>query len=129
MAVAASLHLLPAMAQTQPAPAARPGAPSAIPFKRDNAGMGAAPSAGAVGALLALLVASGAGVAWLRKGLKIGGRVGRPGLVTVLESRRLGPKALLSVVEFGGQRYLLSQSEAGVQCVASVAAPQAQEGA
>ncbi|WP_256082034.1 flagellar biosynthetic protein FliO [Massilia sp. YIM B04103] len=99
-------------------------AASAIPFKRADAAAG-----GAGGAGLALLLLSAVAIGlvyWLRKRLRLtaaGGADGR--LLRVLETRRLGPRALVSVVEFGGQHYLLAQSEQGVSCVASTPAPAA----
>ncbi|UTY59313.1 flagellar biosynthetic protein FliO [Massilia sp. erpn] len=97
-------------------------AASAIPFKRADA---AASGAGGAGlALLLLSVLAIALVYWLRRRLRLtaaGGADGR--LLRVLETRRLGPRALVSVVEFGGQHYLLAQSEQGVSCVASAPAP------
>jgi flagellar biogenesis protein FliO len=39
-------------------------------------------------------------------------------LVRVVESTRLGPRTLLSVVEFDGSRYLVAQGEHGVSCLA-----------
>jgi flagellar biogenesis protein FliO len=91
----------------------------AIPFKRDNGSTGSALADGAVGVLLISLIAIGA-VLVIRK--KLGLRLtpsSRPGLLKVLETQRLGPKALLSVVEFSGTRYLIAQGEQGITCVAS----------
>jgi hypothetical protein len=128
-----SMLFLPAWLHAQPAPApprqavarAAPG----IPFKREGSGDGGRASLGAVAGLLVVLAGSGAGVVYLRKQLRLGGKAGQAGLVRVLESRRLGPKTLLSVVEFGGQRLLLAQSDSGVQCVASVPVPAAKDAA
>jgi flagellar biogenesis protein FliO len=104
------------------APGAVAGAPATIPFKREPASAGAV-GASALGVLLVLLAAVGA-VLYLRKRLNLGvPGAGGQRLVRVLESERMGPRALLSVVEFGGQRYLLAQGEHGISCVASVPAP------
>lgn len=102
---------------------ALPGTAAPIPFKHEAAGGAGAVGASALGVLLVLLAAVGA-VLYLRKRLNLPmpGTGGRR-LVRVLESERMGPRALLSVVEFGGQRYLLAQGEHGISCVASVPAP------
>lgn len=96
-----------------------------IPFKHEAASGTAGVGASALGVLLVLLAAVCA-VLYLRKRLKLplaGAKGAR--LVRVLESERMGPRALLSVVEFGGQHYLLAQGEHGISCVASVPAPSA----
>jgi flagellar biogenesis protein FliO len=94
------------------------GAP-AIPFKRDAAGAGTPLAGGAIGVLLVSAIAI-VGVLLVRRRL----RLNAPGAVTsthlkVLETRRLGPRALLSVVEFEGNRYLIAQGEQGISCLAS----------
>ncbi|NRR31454.1 flagellar biosynthetic protein FliO [Oxalobacteraceae bacterium] len=92
-----------------------------IPFKQDTLASSSAYTGGALGVLLLSLVAIAA-VYILRKRLNLqpgGGQQGR--LLRVLESQRLGPRALLSVVEFEGGRYLIAQSEQGISCL--VAAP------
>lgn len=101
-----------------PVAAAHTSAP-AIPFKRDAASAGTLLADGAGGVLLISLLAIAA-VLVIRK--KLGLRLvpsAKPGLLKVLETQRLGPKALLSVVEFGGTQYLLAQGEHGINCVAS----------
>jgi flagellar biogenesis protein FliO len=95
-----------------------------IPFKRDSGSTGAALADGAVGVLLISLLAIAA-VLVIRK--KLGLRLlpsAKPGMLKVLETQRLGPKALLSVVEFGDTHYLIAQGEQGISCVASVPASQ-----
>jgi flagellar biogenesis protein FliO len=94
-------------------------APAAIPFKQEQAGMGQAIGMGSVGVLLVSLAAI-AVVLYLRKRLKLDLPLQErgQGRVKVIESRRMGPRALLTVVEFGGRELLLVQSEHGVSCVA-----------
>jgi len=106
-----------AVASVQAAPA--------IPFKRDAAGAAGALGGGALGVLILSLVAIVV-VLVVRKRLRLGGPVDAgAGLLRVLETRRLGPRALLSVVEFDGARYLIAQSEQGVQCLAQHATKEA----
>lgn len=97
-------------------------AASAIPFKRAET---VEASAGGAGLAVLLLSVLAIGLVYaLRKRLPAArGADGR--LLRVLETRRLGPRALVSVVEFAGQHYLLAQSEQGVSCVASAPAPAA----
>jgi flagellar biogenesis protein FliO len=99
------------------------GVQAPIPFKHEAASGGAGVGASALAVLLVLLAAVCA-VLYLRKrlNLPLPGAGGRR-LVRVLQSERMGPRALLSVVEFGGQRYLLVQGEHGISCVASAPAP------
>lgn len=94
------------------------GATPAIPFKQDAApavsGLG-----GGVAMLLVSVLAIGA-VYFLRKRLNLhGATLGAPRLLRVLESQRLGPRAMLSVVEFSGGHYLIAQSEHGITCLAT----------
>ena len=93
----------------------------AIPFKRDSAG--AAPvAAGGIGVLVVSLLAIAA-VLFIRKKLRLGQPpAGRAALLQVLETQRLGPRALISVVQFSGTQYLLAQGEHGITCVATSAA-------
>jgi flagellar biogenesis protein FliO len=101
------------------AASADPAAAARIPFKREALADGAATPGATLLTLLLAALAIGV-LYWLRKrvALQVPGRGER--LLRVLESQRLGPRSTLSVVEFAGQRYLLAQSEQGVQCVASV---------
>jgi flagellar biogenesis protein FliO len=91
----------------------------AIPYKQDSAVAAAALPGGALGVLLLSAAAIGA-VYVLRKRLNLQ-PPGKGGArhVRVLETQRLGPRTLLSVVEFGGSQYLIAQSEHGVTCLAS----------
>jgi flagellar biogenesis protein FliO len=91
----------------------------AIPFKRD-AGVADSPLAGgAVGVLVVSLIAIAA-VLVVRKKMGLNRPLGgKDSLLKVLETQRLGPRALLSVVEFGGAQYLIAQGEHGISCVAS----------
>ena len=104
--------------------ASAPAWATPIPFKRE-ADVGAANiGGGAVGVLLVSLVAIGA-VLYLRKRLRLDMGRGTEGrLLNVLETQRLGPKTLLSVVEFDGKRYLIAQGDHGVNCLASSPAPE-----
>lgn len=97
-----------------------------IPFKRDPSGMDPASPGGALGLLAAALLAIGV-LWWLRQRLQR--QAGGPArLLRVRESQRLGARTTLSVVEFGGRRYLLAQGEQGVQCIDSHPLEAAQEG-
>lgn len=108
------------MAATTTAPAAQTAAP-AIPFKRDT-GSGAAPLAGgALGVLVVSLIAIVAVLVVRKKLGLVRPPAGKAGLLKVLESQRLGPRAMLSVVEFAGSHYLIAQGEHGISCVASSA--------
>ncbi|PHV05340.1 hypothetical protein CSQ96_20805 [Janthinobacterium sp. BJB412] len=94
-----------------------------IPFKVD-APAGAALPGGAVGVLLLSLLAIAA-VYLVRKRLNLrpfGAEAGAPRLLRVVETQRLGPRALLSVVDFAGGRYLIAQSEQGVSCLVALPA-------
>lgn len=90
-----------------------------IPFKRDT-DAGSLAGTGGMAVLLVSLLAIGA-VYVVRKRLKLGQLApGAPALLRVLETRRLGPRALLSVVEFGGKRHLIAQGEHGISCLDTV---------
>jgi flagellar biogenesis protein FliO len=104
-----------------------PAASQPIPFKHDGAGAGPSLGSSGLGVLLVALAAIGA-VLYLRKrlNLPLPGSAGQR-LVKVLQSERMGPRALLSVVEFDGRRYLLAQGEHGITCVATSAAPAQKE--
>lgn len=101
------------------AAASVPCAATPIPFKRDPVVGAANIGGGALGVLLVSLLAIGA-VLYLRKRLHLqnGAAPGERAL-NVMETQRLGPKALLSVVEFDGKRYLIAQGEHGVSCLAT----------
>lgn len=107
--------------QPSAAPHAAPSAAlTAIPFRRDDDAGAAALAGGGAGILLISLLAIGA-VLYLRRRFNLhgaGGGIGPARLVRVLESTRLGPRTLLSVVEFDGTRYLVAQGEHGVSCLA-----------
>lgn len=102
-------------------PASAPAPVAAIPFRRDDDATGTALAGGGAGVLLISLLAIAA-VLYLRRRFRLhGGAPGSAGqarLVQVLESTRLGPRTLLSVVEFEGSRYLVAQGEHGVSCLA-----------
>ncbi len=91
----------------------------AIPFKRDSASGASPVAAGGVGVLIVSLLAIAA-VLVIRKKLRLGQPAsGRAALLQVLETQRLGPRALLSVVQFSGTHYLLAQGEHGISCIAT----------
>lgn len=105
-----------------PRVAQAPLAAPAIPFKRDTTPAASALGGGVVGVLVISVVAIAA-VLWIRKRLRLDRRESAaPRLLHILETQRLGPRALLSVVEFDGKRYLISQGEHGVSCLATAAA-------
>ena len=59
----------------------------------------------------------------VRKRLRMGQPgAGRKALLQVLETQRLGPRSVVSVVAFNGVHYLLAQSEHGVSCIATAPA-------
>jgi flagellar biogenesis protein FliO len=92
------------------------GAP--IPFKREEPGLSNALTGGAVGLLVVSLVVI-ALVLWARKRLNLApGQPAGEGRLRIVETRRLGARALLSVVEFDGRAYLLAQTEHGVTRIA-----------
>lgn len=116
--------------QQSPATAPAQATQAPIPFKRDDGVAGSTLAGGGIGVLVLSLLAI-AIVLFLRRRLNLhtGQATGTRSL-RVLESARLGPRALLSVVEFDGTRYLLAQGEHGVTCVASTPpAPAAPAGA
>jgi flagellar biogenesis protein FliO len=91
---------------------------SAIPFKHEEAGLSNAMTGGAIGLLLVSLVVIGLAL-WARKRLNLApGQPSGEGRLRIVETRRLGPRALLSVVEFDGRTYLLAQTEHGVSRIA-----------
>lgn len=102
-------------------------APQPIPFKQEAPA--ASLGSSGLGVLLVALAAVGA-VLYLRKRLNLPlPGSGSQRLVKILQSERMGPRALLSVVEFDGKRYLLAQGEHGITCVATGVAPAAGDGA
>ncbi|SDF63635.1 Flagellar biosynthesis protein, FliO [Massilia sp. PDC64] len=103
--------------QQNAAPAPHAAVP-AIPFRRDDGAMGPALAGGGAGVLVVSLLAIAA-VWYLRRRFNLhAGAAGGKRLVRVVESTRLGPRTLLSVVEFDGTRYLVAQGEHGVTCLA-----------
>lgn len=96
---------------------------SAIPFKQDDGRGQAVIENGAI-AILVLSFAVIGIVLFVRKRLKLAPmlapmRLGMPRHVSVLESTRLGPKTMVSVVEFDGTRYLVAHGDHGTSCLAS----------
>ncbi len=93
-----------------------------IPFKRDSAAEGSPLASSGVGVLLVSLIAIAA-VLVVRRRLRIGqSMAGRKVLLQVLETHRLGPNSVVSVVAFNGVHYLLAQGEHGVSCIATAPA-------
>lgn len=88
-----------------------------IPFKRDG-GVTEGLQGSALGVLGVSLLAIGV-VLVLRRRLRLDAPAGAGKLLRVLESQRLGPRAVLSVVEFDGTRYLVAQGEQGISCLAT----------
>ncbi|SFV16636.1 flagellar biosynthetic protein FliO [Pseudoduganella namucuonensis] len=103
-------------------PAASAASAAAIPFKRTAAVPAEAISGGAVGVVLISLAAIVV-VYVLRKRLKLAPAGPSEGALRIVETQRLGPRTLLSVVEFSGGRYLIAQGEHGVTCLASAPTP------
>lgn len=85
-----------------------------IPFKQE-APLAASPlGGGAVLVLLVSLLVIGV-VLYLRRRLNLApAAAGAPRLLRVLERQPLGPRAVLLVVEFDGERLLLAHTEHGV---------------
>lgn len=96
---------------------------AAIPFKQEGAGAEAAMPGGALGLLLVCALAIVV-LLLLRKRLQLPGAPGAARLLKVLETRRLGARAQLAVIEFEGRRYLIAHSEQGVQCLVAPPAGQ-----
>lgn len=98
----------------------------AIPFKPASA-------AGGQGNAVALLLASVLAIAlaiWARKRwLPAVARLQGERPLRVLQTQRLGPGAMVSVVEFAGMHYLVAQSQQGVNCIASAPAVHVGDGA
>lgn len=107
-------------AQQTPAPVQVPS--QAIPFKREEAGVSDALVGGGAGVLVISLIVI-AMVLYARKRLGlVTGAAAASGRLRIVETQRLGPRTLLSVVEFDGRAYLLAQTEQGVTRVADSAA-------
>lgn len=106
------------MAQSSVSAAASAGSASIaaapIPFKQD-APLAASPvGSGAVLVLLVSLLVIGI-VLYLRRRLNLApAAAGTQRLLRVLERQPLGPRAVLVVVEFEGERLLLAHTEHGV---------------
>jgi flagellar protein FliO/FliZ len=97
-----------------------PQAP-AIPFKQAAPADHAAMSGG--GAVLAVALLAIVVVLYLRKRLNLVRGAGKDGQrIRILETRALGPRTLLAVVEFGGREHLLAQTEHGVTRIADIEA-------
>ncbi len=97
---------------------------SAIPFKREGAAGEPSLASSGASVLVVSLIAIAA-VLLVRKRLRIGQPRGRPAMLQVLETQRLGPRAVVSVVLFNNTHYLLAQGEHGVSCIATAPAGEA----
>lgn len=86
-----------------------------IPFKQDSAA--STPWSGAGLALIMVSVLAIVAVVVVRKRLRLTSPPGGARMLRVLETERLGPRNTLSVVEFKGEHYLLSQGDHGVTCL------------
>jgi flagellar biogenesis protein FliO len=88
---------------------------AAIPYKRDADVGERSLSGGAAGTLVISLLAIAA-VLYLRKRLNLGGAsTALPGRrIRVLESQRLGPRSVLTVIDYSGRELLIAQTEHGV---------------
>jgi flagellar biogenesis protein FliO len=100
----------------------------AIPFKHEAASSATLLSRSAAGVLVVSLIVIAA-VLLIRKRLHLvpNGAVG-PRPLRVLQTQRIGPRTLLTVVEFDGTRYLVAEGERGLTCLAQSAAPPAEAG-
>lgn len=94
-----------------------------IPFKQDAPAASFMLGGGAVAVLLVSLLAI-AVVLYLRRRLRLAPAAGgAPRLLRVLERQPLGPRAMLLVVEFEGERLLLAHTEGGVTRLSGKEAP------
>jgi flagellar biogenesis protein FliO len=100
----------------------------AIPFKQDAASTATLLSRSAAAVLVVSLIAIAA-VLFVRRRLHLSppGAAGA-GPLRVLQSQRIGPRTLLTVVEFCGTRYLVAEGEHGLTCLAQSPAPAAEGG-
>lgn len=95
------------------------GDAAAIPFRHDDGAGPLALSGSSAWAVLLISAAAIGAVVIIRKKLKMPILSGsQPRLVRVLDTQRLGPRSLLSVVEFAGDQYLIAQSEHGITSLA-----------
>lgn len=114
-----AVMLLARLSLASAASMAAAGDGAAIPFKRDDAAGSLALSGSSAWAVLLISAAAIGAVVIIRKKLKMPVLSGsQPRLVRVLETQRLGPRSLLSVVEFAGDQYLIAQSEHGITSLA-----------
>lgn len=124
-AAALLLLCMPPLVCAAPATVSAPGAP--IPFKRAGGPSGVDMSAGAIGVLGMSLLAIG-GVWLVRKRLHmLAPAPDQHRALRVVTSQRLGPMALLTVVEFDGRQLLLAHSKEGITCLASSGSSPARE--
>lgn len=104
-------------------------APAAIPFKREPVATGEI-AWRTLAALVVCLSLGGLTIYVLRARGKGGSLLlPTPGRLQVVESRRIGPKAMLLVVRWNGEELLLSHGEGGTTLIARTPAPAAPEGA
>lgn len=109
------MSLMPALAgiASFAAIAGTPGG-TAIPFKPATAD---ASWSGAGLALVLVSLVAIAAVLVVRKRLGLAPVGTGQRMLRIVESQRLGPRALLSVVEYRGRHYLVSASDQGVTCL------------
>lgn len=108
----ALLALLPLAAPAQP------GAPERIPFKEDAGELGALMWRSFLAMAGIVVVAAGVLYVLRRQGMVPPGR-GPSRTLRVVESLKLGPRAALVVVHFGGQRMLIGQTDRGMELIAT----------
>ncbi|MBI1890129.1 MAG: flagellar biosynthetic protein FliO [Burkholderiales bacterium] len=101
--------------------AAAEAQPSAIPYKRDAASGESSYSRVAIGLIISGLLAVGS-IYVLRRRLGLQPLAQQAKQLRVIETQRLSTRLTLYVVEFAGQRYLISHSEHGVTSLASAPA-------
>jgi flagellar biogenesis protein FliO len=93
--------------------------PAAIPFKQE-AGSGSQNLSNAGLGVILVSLAVIVVVLFIRKKLHFSTKnIKVETSLRIVDSQRLGPKTILSVVEFSDTQYLLAQTEHGVTCIAS----------
>ncbi len=103
------------------------GLQQAIPFKQEVAA-GADGWSRLGGAMLVCIAVLGLVLYLLRRHLKLPPQARALQRLQVLETRRLGPRSHLHVVQFGGREHLIGSSEQGLVVLASSALPDQADG-
>jgi hypothetical protein len=101
-------------------------ASAAIPFKHEAPGEGPLPGAGWLAVVLLLCAAAGVMLHLLRRGAR--GAKGHGKAIEVVESRRLGERAQLSLVHYRGRAILIAHGEHGVAVLADDPHPRSEDG-